>query len=481
MSRAIFSTKLIAPAAAGLLLIAGCAVGPKYHQPKVPVPVAYDGWKIAEPQGNKPKGNWWEVFQDPELNQIEWEVTTTNQELKAAFARFEQAREAVNIARSGFFPNITLSPSATRERDSANRQVQGRAARSAITYNNFTVPLDAGYELDLWGRVRQTVAAQKAGEQASADDLASFTLALQAEAASDYFTLRALDAESALLNTNIEVFRKSLELTRNRRAGGIATDLDVAQAETVLKTTEAQLPATALQRAKLEHALAVLTGKAASDFKVSPRLQSLQPPNVPPGVPSELLERRPDIAGAERRMAAANDSIGIARAAFYPTVQLNGVAGLQSVNAGTVFNWSSRLWSIGPSITVPIFEGGKLRASERQAKAAYDEMTADYRQTVLTAFAEVEDNLSAETLLAAQFESEQQALKSARKTLEVANNRYRAGLVTFLEVATAQNDELVQERATVQLSGERLVAAVSLIKSLGGGWESSKPQTPTSK
>ena len=475
MSCSFHSKNLIAAAVGILLLATGCMVGPKYQKPDAATaPAAYAGatneWKVAEPQGSTAKGNWWEVFNDPALNQIETELTVTNQELRAAYARFAQAREAVNIARSGYFPNIGVAASATRERDSANRNILGHAAGSQITYNNFTVPLEMNYEVDLWGRVRRSVASEKAGEQASADDVAAFTLALQSEAASDYFTLRELDAESALLNTNIEVFQKSLELTRNRRAGGIATDLDVAQSETVLKTTEAQLPATALQRIKLEHALAVLTGKPASTFSVTAQLLNLTPTAVPAGVPSALLERRPDIAAAERRMAAANEHIGVTRAAFFPTVTLNGLAGLQSVNAGTAFNWSSRMWSLGPSINLPIFEGGKLRATERQAKAAYDEMTANYQQTVLSAFAEVEDNLAAERLLTAQYDAEQEALKSARKTLDIANNRYRAGLVTYLEVATAQNDELGRERETVRLSAERLVAEVALIKSLGGGW-----------
>jgi multidrug efflux system outer membrane protein len=282
--------------------------------------------------------------------------------------------------------------------------------------------------------------------------------------------LRALDAESALLRRSIEVFRKSLELTQNRRAGGIATDLDVAQAETVLKSTQAQLPATMLQRAQFQHALAVLTGQPASTFSVSERPLAITPPVVPPGLPSELLERRPDVAAAERRMASANANIGVAKAAFFPTIQLNGVAGLESINAGTLFQWPSRLWSIGPSLTLPLFDAGQNNANLRLARATYDETVANYRQSVLSAFADVEDNLAAQSLLATQDEAERDALQAARKQLEIADNRYRAGLVTFLEVATAENTALDTERTTVQLRGQQLVATVALVKSLGGGW-----------
>ena len=462
-------------AAALTAALAGCAVGPDYHRPAAAVPETFSGetniWKVAEPSAHLPKGNWWEVFKDAELNRLEMEAATANQELKTAVAVFEQARALVNVSRAGFFPHVGLNPSFTRERDSANRPINGVSNGKPDTYNNFTVPLDAGYELDFWGHIRRNVEAAKASRQASAADLETTRLAIQAELATDYFTLHALDAEIALLRSSVEVFQKSLELTKNRRAGGIATDLDVAQAETVLKTTEAQLPVTLLQRIRVEHALAVLAGRPASGFAVAEKSLTLEPPILPAGVPSKLLERRPDIAAAESRVTAANANIGVATAAFYPTVQLNGLAGFESVSAGTLFSWPSRIWSFGPTISAPIFEGGQLKANLRAAKAAYDQTVAQYRQTVLTAFAEVEDNLAAQQLLVAESRAQDAALQAARKTLDIANNRYRAGLITYLEVATAQNAALDLERTAVRLHGDQLVTTVALLKSLGGGWK----------
>lgn len=458
--------------------LAGCAVGPNYSRPSAPVPTNYSGetniWKVAEPRAHLPRGNWWEIFADPELNHLEADANAANQELKAAIAVFEQARASVDINRAGYFPHVDASPSFTRERDSANRPVNGVSSGIPRTYNTYTVPLDAGYEVDLWGRVRRTVESARASAAASADDAEAVRLSIQAEVASDYFTLHALDAEIALLRSSVEVFQKSLDLTRNRRAGGIATDLDVAQAETVLKTTEAQLPVTMLDRLKVEHALATLTGRPASEFEVGEKTLSLEPPILPAGIPSELLERRPDISAAERRMAVANANIGVAKAAFYPKLELNGAAGFQTVSAGTMFAWPSRLWSFGPSVTFPLFTGGALHAELRQANAAYDEVVARYRQTVLSAFAEVEDNLAAQQLLLAEHDAQAAAVQAAQKTLDIANNRYKAGLVTYLEVATAQNAALDLERTAVRLRGDQLVTTVALIKSLGGGWQAAE-------
>jgi multidrug efflux system outer membrane protein len=464
--------------AAASLLLAGCAVGPDYHRPAATtIPPAYAGatndWKVAEPQAGKPKGNWWEMFGDAELNRLETEAASSNQQLKAAIAVFDEARATVDVAKSGLFPQIGLTPSAIRQRNSYNEPVDGKSAgkKQTFTYNTFTVPLDVSYEVDLWGNIRRSVESANAAQQASLDDLETMKLSIQAEVATDYFTLRALDTEKALLASNVEVFLKSLDLTRNRRAGGIATDLDVAQAETILKTTQAQLPVTMLQRVQYQHAIALLTGHSASAFNVTERPLEILPPILPPGVPSELLERRPDISAAERRVAAANANIGVAKAAFFPTIQINGLGGFQSLNAGTVLNWQSRFWSIGPTLSLPIFEGGQLTANLKIARAAYDETVANYRQTVLSAFADVEDNLAAQTLLASQDEAESAALVAARKQLEIADNRYRAGLVTYLEVATAQSTALDVEQTAVQLRGQQLVAAVSLVKSLGGGWQ----------
>jgi multidrug efflux system outer membrane protein len=476
-----------------LSFLAGCAVGPDYKRPEATtIPAAYtgatnvvptdasatNGWKVAEPQAQIPKGNWWEIFGDTELNELESQASAANQQLKVAVARFAEARAQMDVIRAGLFPNISLSGSYTRQRTSPNAPSAstGNAFGTASTFNDFYVPLSLGYELDLWGRVRRSVESARAQVQASADDLETIKLMLQAEVAVDYFTLRALDAQKAVLNSSVEVFTKSLQLTRNLRAGGAVSDLDVAQAQTVLKTTQAQLPSVVLQRAQFEHALALLVGQPASTFRVSEHALSTSPPLIPSGLPSELLERRPDISAAERRMAAANASIGVAKAAFFPTVQLNGLAGFESLSAGTLFNGSSRLWAVGPSITLPLFEGGRLRAGLQLAKATYDETVATYRQNVLTAFSEVEDNLAAQTLLANQYTAESDALVAARKQLEIVNNQYRDGLITYLEVATAESTALNVEFTATQLRGQQLVAAVTLVKALGGGWQTTTKQ-----
>jgi multidrug efflux system outer membrane protein len=463
------------------MLLAGCAMGPNYQRPEATtIPESYtgpsDGWKIASPQAHLPKGAWWEIFGDPELNRLEAEASTANQDLKAAAARFEQARAVADVARAGLFPRIGVSFQPLWQHDSENRPVGGKPGEDYVT---FTVPFDLSYEIDLWGRVRRTVEAATAQREASADDLASLTLSTQAEIAADYFTIRALDADKALLLKSIDAYRKSLDLFRNRRAGGMVSDLDVAQAETVLKTTEAQLPDNALQRAKFEHALAILTGKNPSLFHLEGCSLAQGPLIIPPELPSELLERRPDIAAAERRMAVANATIGVAKAAFFPTIKLSALAGFQSGavggslggGIGSLFDWPSGLWAVGSNLSQPLFQGGQLTGGLRQAKAAYEETVARYRQTVLTAFGQVEDNLAAEHLLASQYEQQLAAVQSAQKQLEIATNRYSGGLVTYLDVATAQNLSLSAERASVRLRGQQLVAAVALIKSLGGGWQ----------
>jgi multidrug efflux system outer membrane protein len=463
--------------------LAGCSVGPNYKRASAPVETNYIGatnvylggtndWKLAQPQAELPKGKWWEIFGDAELNQLETNAAAANQDLKAAVAVFAEARALVDVRRSDFFPHIGFDPSYTRERNTFLRPVNGIGPTTQLTtYNDFSVPLDANYEVDVWGRVRRSVEAARANEQAEAADVETTRLSIEGEVASDYFMLHALDAELALLRSSENVFQKSLDLTRNRRTGGVATDLDVSEAETVLKTTEAQLPVTMLQRVKVEHALAILTGQPASSFHLPEKIVGLTPPILPPGMPSELLERRPDVAAAERRMASANARIGVADAAFYPRVQLYGAAGFESISASTLFDWPSRMWSFGPSINFPIFEGGQLRARLREARASYDEVVARYRQTVLSAFGEVEDNLAAQQLLSNENDAQNAALQSAKKTLAIANNRYRAGLVTYLEVATAENAALDVERTSVRLQGDRLVTTVALIKSLGGGWQ----------
>jgi multidrug efflux system outer membrane protein len=467
--------------------LAGCAVGPDYHRPAAltnqPLPKTFSDnnptnatiWKIAEPSANLPRGEWWQLFSDSELNRLETLALTNNQNLVAAAARFEQARDLAAAARSKFYPQLsaggTPNGDINRQRTSVNEPQNGQPAGAPYTYDTFTAPLYLGWEIDLWGRVRRQSQAAHARFVASTDDLESAKLDVAAEVADDYFSLRTLDDEYTLIANTIEDYRRSLELTQNRRRGGIASDLDVSQAATQLHAAEAQLPDIQLSRVQTLHALAIICGQSPVDFFIATNSEtSATAPNIPPSLPSELLEHRPDIAAAERRMAAANADIGVAKAAFFPTVRINGLAGFQSLDASSWFDWPSRFWSVGPSIQLPLFTGGLNRANLAFARAAYTETVADYRQTVLSAFGEVEDELAAQHLLADEWNAENEAVVFARRTLEISNNRYKAGLVTYLDVATAQTDALNQERAAVQLDGARLTASINLIKALGCGW-----------
>jgi NodT family efflux transporter outer membrane factor (OMF) lipoprotein len=426
-------------------------------------------WKTAEPSAHLSRGAWWKIYTDAELNRLETLAASNNQQIAVALANFEQARAAAKVARADFFPQINASPSATRQRTSAN--ASPATAGKSSTFNTFNVSADASWELDLWGRIRRNVEGARATFTASADDLESAKLSVRAEVASDYFTLRALDAQSDLLNQTAVAYQHALELTQNRHKAGIASDLDVAQAETQLKSAKAQIPAVDLQRAQLRHALAVLCGQVATTFALTPdTVASTNLPAIPVAVPSEWLERRPDISAAERRMAAANANIGVARAAFYPRVLLNGSGGFESISASDVFAWPSHLWAIGPTLQLPIFTGGRNRAQLASARAAYDGTVATYRQTVLTAFQDVEDQLAAQRLLAQQLDEETAALASAERTLIISNNRYKAGVEQYLDVIVAQATELTHKQNAVQLNGQKLTASVSLIKALGAGW-----------
>jgi multidrug efflux system outer membrane protein len=435
-------------------------------------------WKPAQPSAHLPRGSWWKMFGDPELNRLEGLATTNNQQLAAAFANFQQARALVGVARADYFPQLSADPSYNRQRISANQSRGAGASSHGSTFNTFSVPLDASWELDVWGRVRREVEGARDRLTASADDLESTKLAIQAEVAIDYFTLRSLDAQYNLLEETAVAYRRSLELTQNRRNGGIATELDVSLAETQLATTEAQVPSVQLQRATFLHALAVLCGQPAPAFELGATRGALGAdqkafdagPGIPVAVPSELLERRPDIASAERLMAAANADVGLAYAAFYPRITLNGLAGFQSVDANTLFNWESRVWSVGPSLSLPLFTGGRNRAQLAGARAAYDAAVANYRQTVLSAFQDVEDQLSAQHLLAQQSAKEGVALNSARRTVDISMTKYKGGVITYLDVVVAQSAALSLEQTVVQLSAQRLSASVSLIKALGAGW-----------
>ncbi len=475
------TTPLICGFAAWLLN--GCALGPAYQKPSAfgsnAMPQVFAGatstnlgqWKPAEPSAHLPRGAWWELFGDSELNRLEVMATAGNQQLAAALANFQQARALVNAARADFFPQISAAPSLNRQRTSANTSQRGALAGGGSTFNTFAVPLEANWEIDLWGRVRRAVEGSRARLAAAADDLESARLAIQAEVAIDYFTLSSLDAQYRLLEETTVAYRRSLELTQNRHKSGIVTELDVAQAETQLASATAQMPVVERQRAEIVHALATLCGLPATDFKTMVTKQSLSSiPAIPVALPSELVERRPDIAAAERRMAAANADVGLARTAFFPRLMLNGLSGFQSLGAGTLFNWESRIWSVGPSLTLPLFTGGRNRAQLAAARAAYDGAVASYRQTVLNAFQEVEDQLAAQRLLASEFDAENTALHSARRTLEISTTRYKGGVITYLDVAIAQNTALAHEQIVVQLVAQRLAACVSLIKALGAGW-----------
>lgn len=485
MKRFAFISALLAVAA-----LAGCAVGPDYHRPAVlpaqsapqhfsdtvPADTNKDAWKLAEPASQIPRGAWWRIFGDGKLDELELLALTNNQSIAAAAANMEESRYLVSAAQSGFYPQITAggTPNGdfTRQRTSENAPIQGGAAGFTHTYDTFTAPLYLGWEADLWGRIRRLSEAARQNYLASADDLESAKLTLTAQVASDYFTVRTLDDRFTLITNTIETYKRSLELTENRRHGGIVSDLDVAQAATQLHTAEAELPNIRLSRAQFQHALAILCGRSPIDFVIEPvGSNAVVVPFVPASLPSELLEHRPDVASAERRMAAANANVGVAEAAFFPAVRLDGLAGFQSVSASSWLLWPSRFWSVGPSVELPVFTGGLNRANLKASRAAYDSTVANYRQTVLTAFGDVEDQLAAQRLLADEWDTENAALASSRHALEIALNRYKSGLTTYLDVATAQTDTLTHEDAVTEIQGARLVATVNLIKSLGCTWQ----------
>jgi NodT family efflux transporter outer membrane factor (OMF) lipoprotein len=456
----------------GLAVLSGCAVGPRYAKPTAPSPPAYkevpSNWKTAQPSDQTAKGKWWEIFQDPRLNALEEQINVSNQTLKAAQAQFEQARAVVRINRSAQYPDVTAGVSATRNRLSKNRP-NGRLSPTT-TYTDLQLPVDASYEVDLWGRVRKTVEAARANAQASAADLENVRLSLHGELASDYFQLRALDAEEQLLNSTVAAYEKALELTRSRYSGGIVSQVDVAQAETQLETTRAQAVDLGVQRAQFEHAIAVLTGQPAPSFALPAAPLANTPPVVPVGLPSDLLERRPDVAANERRMAASNAQIGIARAAYFPTITLSATGGFEGTSITNWFNGPSGFITAGASAIGTVFDGGRRRAVTDEARAAYDQSVANYQETVLGAFQEVEDSLAALRLLEDEAKTQDAAVASAQHSLQLSTNRYKGGVATYLEVITAQSIALTDQRVAVEIAGRRMAASVSLVKALGGGW-----------
>jgi NodT family efflux transporter outer membrane factor (OMF) lipoprotein len=461
-------------------------VGPKYVKPDVPAAPSFkeaapapqpgDGWKIANPSDQTARGNWWEIFGDPQLNALEEQVDASNQTLKIAEANFRQARAAIRFNRAAEAPTIGVSPSISSVRDSAH-QPYFPASQANNGVGDFNLPADLSWEIDLWGRIRRSVTAAREQAQASAADMAAVQLSLHSELAIDYFELRSADAQKKLLDDTVKAYTEALHLTENRFEGGAAPKSDVEQARTQLEQTRVLDSDVSILRAQYEHAIAILIGKPPALFTLPPlplNANSPSIPTIPTGLPSELLERRPDIAAAERRMASANEQIGIAQAAYYPTLILSALAGFQGTSALNWLNWPSRLWAVGPTLSETLFDAGRRRATKESALAGYDATVASYRQTALTAFQEVEDNLSALRILNTEARQQHNATSAAEDTLHLFQNRYEGGVDTYLQVVTAQTTALNNERNDIDIRRRELEASVLLIKATGGSWTTSK-------
>ena len=468
----------LVPAAA---VVSGCACSfaPHYARPATqPPPATYqeeDGWTRAQPADERSRGPWWEIYGDPQLNALEDRVSVSNQNLKAAFARLQQARAQTRVERSYLFPTLTAGPRALRERESINAPTF--SPTKTPTENDFTLNADISYELDVWGRIRNLVAGARASEQASAADLATLDLSLHAELASDYFTLRSEDTQQELLDRTAAEYQSALELTQHLFDGGAAAEADLDQAQAQVQTALTQAADNRLRRAQTEHAIAVLLGELPSSFRVEPRplAVTVAPPAIDPGLPSQLLERRPDVAAAERRVAAANSQIGVARAAYFPVFSLAGLLGFESTKTSNLLTAPSRVWSVGPEGVLTVFDGGLHRAQSAQAHAAYDEQVADYRNTVLTAYQDVEDNIAALRQLQQESVTQAAAVAATTGALEQAQARYAGGIVTYLEVVVAENAALSARLSAADIQLRRMVASVQLVKSLGGGWRADAP------
>ena len=465
-------------ALAATFMTAGCMVGPKYRKPDVPVTPAFkeplpDGWKQAQPNDGKIGSKWWEMYNDPQLTALEEQVVISNQNVLAFEAHYREARAAVRVARSALFPTVSVAPSITRSRTNGGYTSGGGSAASGQR-TLYSFPVDLSWEADIWGGIRRSITSASAQARATAADLANATLSYQSELAEDYFLLHGVDGDIDLLQRTVQLYRDYLKLTQDRFAAGVAADLDVAQAESQLESARSQLINLGVARARYEHAIAVLTGKPPAALGIGAMVLKAAPPPVPVAVPSTLLERRPDIAAQERLMAAANEQIGIAKAAFYPTVALGGSAGFQSSSVTTWLSWPSRLFSIGPSLAETIFDAGKRRATVAQFQAAYDATVAAYRQTVLTSFRQVEDALATQRILQQQSAPVDQSVKSAQRALDISTAQYKAGTAGYLTVLTAQSTLLSVQRTQVDLLTDRLTASVQLVVSLGGGWDASQ-------
>jgi len=458
----------------------GCTVGPGYKRPTAQVPDAWKGegpWQTAAPKDAIPKGAWWQLFHDAELDRLEQELLQANQSLDAARERLSQARSQARIASAAYFPDVTTDPSGQRQRLSGNRPLSGSTVPlTPVTQNVLTVPFSVSYELDLFGRVRRNLEAANASLQGSAADLENVRLVLSAELAADYFNLRELDREAGVVRQSVEIQQKGLDLVNHRHEGGVANGLEVAQQAALLDSTATQLQLVLQQRAQYEHAIAVLKGKSASAFSLAEAPFDAAPPAIPTGVPSEILERRPDVATSERQMAFENAQVGLAMAAFYPHITLAGSGGWQSRDIATLMNAPSVFWSLGGDLLQPIFNGGRNRAGLAASRAAYDESVANYRESVLVAFQQVEDGLSGLALLNQAAKTQQAAVADSRLALDIANNRYVGGVTTYLDVITAQSTLLSNERLATQLLGQQMVTSVYLVKALGGAWDASEIQ-----
>jgi len=467
----------LAPFLAILFLCAGCTVGPKYQKPVAAAPPAFKeplpaGWKQAQPSEGVLRGKWWEIYKDPALNALEDQVSVSNQNLKASEAQFRAAKAAVLIARSAFYPTVTTSPTITGTQGQSNANTN-----TSTTRGFFSLPFAASWEPDFWGRVQHSVTAATNSAQSTAALLENARLLFQSELAMDYFQLHGLDADAQLLDAAVKSYQEYLTLTEVRYQNGIASMGDVAQARTQLETTRATLVDVGVQRAQLEHAIAILMGQPPSELSIPAAAIATLPPPVPIGVPSALLERRPDIASAERQVATANEQIGLAQSAYYPTLTLGGSAGFQTSNFTQWFTWPSRFWSVGPTLAQTLFDAGKRHATVYQTEAAYDVTVASYRQSVLTAFQQVEDNLAALRILEQEAEVEDRAVRAAEESLQISTDQYKGGIVSYLQVITAQTAALADQRSAAAILTRRMVASVGLIEALGGGWDTSKLPT----
>ena len=463
------------------VLLSGCSVGPNYHRPSAQVPDTWKGegpWQAAAPQDSIPKGTWWQLYQDAELNRLEQELLQANQSLVAARDRLWQARSLARVASAAYFPSLTASPNGQRQRFSGNRDLESAspAAVKPDTENIFNVPFSVNYEADLFGSVRRGLEAANATLQATAAELENTRLVLTAELAADYFNLRELDREADVVRKSVEIQQKGLDLVNHQHEGGIASGLAVAQQAALLDATAAQLQLVVQQRSQYEHAIAELTGHPASSFTLDKAPFNVTPPAIPAGIPSQILERRPDVAASERQMAYQNAQVGLAKAAFYPHITLGGSGGWQSRDVATLVNAPSAIWALGGSILQPVFNGGQNRANLLASQAAYDQSVANYREAVLEAFQQVEDGLAGLAFLDQAAKTQQVAVEDSRKALDIANNRYVGGVTTYLDVITAQSTLLSNERLATQLLGQQMVTSVFLVKALGGGWDASEIQ-----